>query len=118
MDSFMGTILPWPISWAPNDWALCDGSLLPISQYQALFSLIGTTYGGNGTTNFALPDLRGRMPVGAGHGPGLTPRQLGQAYGAESAALSQSNLPAHTRTPRQPAGRWGRPPQALTDARP
>lgn len=98
MDAFVGTILLWPVNWAPEGWMLCDGSLLPISQYQALFSLIGTTYGGDGRTNFALPDLRGRMPMGAGHGPGLTPRPFGSNCGAESAALTANNLPAHTHT--------------------
>jgi microcystin-dependent protein len=98
MEAFIGTILMWPMNWAPQGWFLCDGTQLPINQYQALFSLIGTTYGGNGTTTFALPDLRGRMPIGAGNGPGLTPRTLGQPLGAEGAALNSNNLPAHTHT--------------------
>jgi len=98
MEAFLGTILPWPMNFAPAGWALCDGSLLPINQNQALFSLIGTTYGGNGINNFAVPNLCGRMPIGAGNGPGLTPRVFGQTYGAESAALTANNLPGHTHT--------------------
>lgn len=98
MEAFLGTILPWPMNWAPAGWALCDGSLLPINQNQALFSLIGTTYGGNGTSNFAVPNLCGRTPIGAGNGPGLTPKVFGATYGAESAALTANNLPAHTHT--------------------
>ena len=96
MEVFLGTIMPWPISWAPNGWLLCDGSLLSITQYQALFALIGMTYGGNGTTNFALPDLRCRLPLGAGVGPGLTPRVLGTLAGAEHVTLQVANLAAHT----------------------
>ncbi len=98
MDAYVGTILLWPMSWAPVDWMLCDGSLLPIAQYQMLFALSGTTYGGDGRTSFALPDLRGRMPMGAGNGPGLTSRQLGGRYGAEGETLTAHNMPAHTHT--------------------
>lgn len=98
MDPIIGTILIWPLNWAPQDWLICDGSLLPIQQYTALYSLLGTTYGGNGTINFALPDLRGRMPIGMGLGTGLTNRVLGQKYGAESATLAASNMPAHAHT--------------------
>lgn len=81
---------------APNGWFLCDGTLISISEYQTLYSLIGTTYGGNGVTTFALPDLRGRLPVGQGSGPGLTPRTIGQSLGAEGVALSVDNMPSHT----------------------
>lgn len=80
---------------APSNWLLCDGSIVNISQYQTLFSLIGTTYGGNGSTTFGLPDLRGRLPVGQGSGPGLTPRIVGQSFGTEGVALTVDNLPAH-----------------------
>lgn len=86
------------MKWAPQGWVLCDGSLLSISENQALFSLIGATYGGNGSSNFAVPNLCGRTPIGAGYGPGLTPKVFGQNYGAESAALNANNLPAHTHT--------------------
>lgn len=98
MDPIIGTILIWPLNWAPQDWLICDGTVLSIQQHTALFSLIGTTYGGNGTTNFALPDLRGRMPIGMGQGNGLTNRTLGQMLGAETATLNGSNMPAHTHT--------------------
>lgn len=83
-------------NFAPRAWALCYGQLLSINQNQALFSLLGTTYGGDGRTTFGLPDLRGRAPIGVGTGPGLTPRNLGQRSGAEYTNLGVSNLPAHT----------------------
>jgi microcystin-dependent protein len=74
----------------------CQGQLLPIDQFTALFALLGTTYGGNGTTTFALPDLRGRAPVGMGQGPGLTPRNEGEQGGAETVALTVTQIPSHT----------------------
>lgn len=98
MESFLGTILIWPINFAPRGWAFCDGQLLDISQNSALFSLLGTTYGGDGRTTFALPDLRGRIPVGVGTGAGLSPRQLGQRGGSELNQLTMSNLPSHSHT--------------------
>lgn len=87
-------------NFAPRDWALCDGQLLAISQYDALFSLLGTTYGGDGRTTFALPDLRSRVPIHYGSGPGLTPRQLGSQGGQEQVTLNTNELPAHTHTPK------------------
>ena len=86
------------ISWnfPPQGWAFCNGAFLPINQNQALFSLLGTTYGGNGQTNFALPDLRGRGPIHFGAGQGLSFRQLGERSGEEAHTLSTSQLPAHT----------------------
>ena len=82
-------------NWAPRNWALCHGQLIPIAQNQALFSILGTTFGGDGRTNFALPDLRGRVPAGYGQGPGSgTNYQLGQKVGAETTQLTQANLPA------------------------
>jgi microcystin-dependent protein len=107
MDPLMGTILMVGINFAPRGWLFCNGQLLPIQQYAALFSLLGTTYGGNGTTNFALPDLRGRVPVGSqGAGPGLANIVQGQLSGSNnvtvagigsiSVTLSAANLPAHT----------------------
>lgn len=96
MDAFIGTILPWPMNWAPSGWAMCQGQLLPISQWQAVFALIGTTYGGNGTTNFGLPNLQGRVMVGYGNGQGLTPRNMGEMAGSETVALTISNMPNHT----------------------
>ncbi|MCK6191122.1 MULTISPECIES: tail fiber protein [unclassified Pseudomonas] len=96
MEVFIGTIQPFAFNFAPRDWALCAGQTLPLSQYQALFALIGTTYGGTGTTNFMLPNLQGRLPVGQGAGAGLTPRVIGQVSGTESVTATLANLPAHT----------------------
>lgn len=84
MESYIGTILMFGGNFAPKGWALCQGQLLPIAQYTAVFSILGTTYGGDGITTFALPDLRGRVPVGSGQGNGLSPRELGETFGAES----------------------------------
>jgi microcystin-dependent protein len=96
MDPFLGEIRIFGGNFAPNGWALCEGQLLGISQFSALFSILGTTYGGNGTTNFALPDLRGRVPIGQGIGPGLAPYALGQAGGTEYVTLLASQMPPHT----------------------
>jgi microcystin-dependent protein len=83
-------------NFAPQNWAFCDGSLLPISEYDALFALIGTTYGGDGQSTFALPDLRGRVPVGVGQGPGLPNNVvIGESGGSENVTLISNNLPAH-----------------------
>jgi len=98
MDPFIGQIMMFGGNFAPRGWALCDGSLLPISQNQALFSILGTTYGGDGKTNFALPDLRGRAPIHAGSGPGLSPRKLGQKGGVEQVTLTTSQIPSHSHT--------------------
>jgi microcystin-dependent protein len=98
METFLAAILLWPVNFEPNGWLYCAGQLLNINQNAALFSLLGTTYGGNGTTNFALPDLRGRIPVGAGSGTGLTPYVLGQTGGAESVTLTANQLPSHAHT--------------------
>ena len=81
--------------WAPRNWLSCSGQLLSIAQYTAFFSLIGTLYGGDGRTSFGLPDLRGRVAVGAGLGPGLTPRSNGQAGGVEGVTLNTLEIPAH-----------------------
>lgn len=96
MEVFIGTIQPFAFNFAPRDWALCAGQTLPLSQYQALFALIGTTYGGTGSTNFMLPNLQGRLPVGQGAGAGLTQRVIGQVSGTESVTATLANLPAHT----------------------
>jgi microcystin-dependent protein len=82
-DPLLGEIIMFAGNFAPRGWAFCNGQLLPISQYTALFSILGTTYGGDGRTTFALPDLRGRVPVGPGQGPGLTNRPLGARGGSE-----------------------------------
>ncbi|WP_317130654.1 phage tail protein [Echinicola soli] len=91
----MASIKMFAGTFAPRGWMYCEGQLLPISQYQALFSLLGTTYGGDGRTTFALPDLRGRVPVGPGHGPGLSDYRLGQKGGVETNTLMTTNLPSH-----------------------
>lgn len=93
-EPFIGEIRMFAGNFAPVGWAFCNGQLLSISQNTALFSLLGTTYGGNGTTTFALPDLQGRVPIGMGAGPGLTPRQLGEEGGTER--LSAQQLPSHS----------------------
>ena len=98
---FVAQISPFGFNFAPRGWALCDGQLLPINQNQALFSLLGTTYGGNGTTNFALPDLRGRTPMGATGGNVTT--LLGAKRGGESVTLVANQLPTHTHAVRAAA---------------
>lgn len=95
VDAVMGEIRPFAGNYAPEGWALCNGQKLSISEYNALFSLLGITYGGDGVSTFALPDLRGRAPVGQGQGPGLTNRVLGQQGGASTAQLVTANLPPH-----------------------
>ena len=95
-DPFVAEIRIFPFSFAPKGWAFCDGQLLPLSQNTALFSLVGTTYGGDGKSTFALPDLRGRAPMHPGQGQGLSPRVLGETGGSETATLSESQMPAHS----------------------
>lgn len=95
MDPILGMIQIFGFSFAPRGWAFCDGSLLPIAQNTALFSLLGTTYGGNGQTTFALPDLRGRVPLGMGNGPGLTPHPQGEMAGTENVTLLVNQIPQH-----------------------
>lgn len=94
-DPFLAEIRIFTGNYAPSGWAMCDGQLLPLLQNVALFSLLGTTYGGNGSTNFALPDLRGRAPLHEGQGPGLTNRPLGGSGGEEQVTLTDNTLPAH-----------------------
>jgi microcystin-dependent protein len=98
-ERYLGSVALVSFDFAPKGWALCDGQLLPINQNQALFALLGTTYGGNGINTFALPDLRGRMPIGAGQGNGLSPYALGQIGGEETHTLMLSEIPAHSHTP-------------------
>lgn len=108
MEAFLGTILPWPGTYAPKDWAFCDGSLLQINTYQALYSIIGVQYGGDGRNTFALPDLRGRTVLGPNGQAPLSARPLAQKGGAETVTaagtgagtvtLTAANLPAHTHT--------------------
>ncbi|MFN8633980.1 MAG: tail fiber protein [Chloroflexota bacterium] len=95
-DPFVAEIRIFPFNFAPKGWAWCDGQLLPLSQNTALFSLLGTTYGGNGKSNFALPDLQGRAPMQPGQGPGLSLHDLGETGGAETVTLLESEMPAHS----------------------
>ena len=95
MDVFLGTILAFGFNFNPRGWQLCYGQLVPISQYNALFALLGTTYGGNGTSTFGLPDLRGRSLVGQGQGNGLTNIVMGQISGTETITLTANNMPIH-----------------------
>ncbi|AQR74747.1 phage tail protein [Sphingomonas sp. LM7] len=95
-DPFVAEIRVFPFNFAPRGWAWCNGQLLPLSQNTALFSLLGTTYGGNGKSNFALPDLQGSVPFHPGQGPGLGLYDLGQIGGSETVTLLESEIPAHT----------------------
>lgn len=95
MEPYVGQIQAFGFNFAPRNWAFCNGQLLPITQNTALFSLLGTTYGGDGRTTFGLPDLRGRSAVGQGHGPGLAQFMLGQFSGSETVSLQLANMPAH-----------------------
>src|SRR5213080_3578081 len=95
-EPFLSEIRIMSFNFAPKGWAMCNGQLLPINQNQALFSLLGTTYGGDGQTTFALPDLRSRVPLHFGQGTGLSPYTLGQTVGVESVTLQTPQIPAHT----------------------
>ena len=94
-DPFVAEIRIFPFTFAPKGWAFCNGQLLPISQNTALFSLLGTTYGGNGQSNFALPDLQGSAPMHPGQGSGLSLHDLGETGGSETVTLLESEMPAH-----------------------
>jgi microcystin-dependent protein len=96
MDEYIGIVKLFAGNFAPRGWMFCQGQLLSIAQYSALFAILGTTYGGNGQTTFALPDLRSRVPVGAGNGPGLPPVESGQMAGAASVTMTTAQLPMHT----------------------
>src|SRR3954467_2686812 len=95
-DPFVAEIRIFPFNFAPKGWAWCDGQLLPLSQNTALFSLLGTTYGGDGKSNFALPDLQGRAPMHPGQGPGLSLHDLGETGGSETGSLLESEIPSHS----------------------
>lgn len=95
-DPYIGEVRWFAGNFAPRGWAQCDGQLLQISQYSALFSILGTTYGGDGRSTFGLPDVRGRFPLHSGRGPGLTPRLLGAKGGSESQTLTDEELPVHS----------------------
>lgn len=95
-DPFVAEIRIFPFNFAPKGWAWCDGQLLPISQNTALFSLLGTTYGGDGKSTFALPDLQGTAPMHPGQGPGLSLHDLGETGGTETVTLLESEIPTHS----------------------
>mgnify|MGYP001191918932 FL=1 len=95
MEGTIATVTQFGANWAPRAWSFCGGQLIAISSNTALFSIIGTMYGGDGRTTFALPDLRGRCALGTGAGPGLTPRSAGQKFGSETVTLTSLNLPSH-----------------------
>jgi microcystin-dependent protein len=97
-DPFVAEIRIFPFNFAPKGWAWCDGQLIPIAQNTALFSLLGTTYGGDGKSNFALPNLQASAPMHPGQGPGLSAHDLGETGGTETVTLLQSELPAHAHT--------------------
>jgi microcystin-dependent protein len=125
MDAYLGEIRMFCGTYAPANWAFCQGQLLPVSSNTALFSLLGTAYGGNGTTNFALPDLRGKVPISQGTGPDLSERVVGDTGGVPAVTLTQKEMPAHnhraqgltkTGTSKSPVdGVWT---QHATDVRP
>lgn len=95
-EPFVGEIRMFAGNFAPRGWAFCDGQLLAVSQNDALFSLLGTIYGGDGSTTFGLPDARGRLPIHAGQGPGLSERRLGSKGGAENVTLTVNQMPSHS----------------------
>jgi microcystin-dependent protein len=96
---YLSQIQMWALNWAPRGWMACNGQLLPIAQYNALFALLGTNFGGDGRTNFGLPNFQGRVPMGFGQGAGLSNRPFTQAAGAELVTLGVANLPAHNHAP-------------------
>ena len=102
-DPFVAEIRMFPFNFAPSGWAACNGQLMPISQNTALFSLLGTTYGGDGRSTFGLPNLQGLAPMHPGQGPGLTAYQLGETGGSETVSLLQSEIPSHTHAMRTSA---------------
>lgn len=110
-DPFVAEIRIFPFNFAPKGWAWCDGQLLPLSQNTALFSLLGTTYGGDGKSTFALPDLEGRAPMHPGQGPGLSLHDLGETGGSETVTLLESEMPFHSHT----VGAQNNPLSALAD---
>src|SRR3982750_610496 len=97
-DPFVAEIRIFPFNFAPKGWAFCDGQLMPLSQNTALFSLLGTTYGGDGKSNFALPDMQGNAPMHPGQGPGLSLHDLGETGGSQTVSLLESEIPSHPHT--------------------
>lgn len=98
MEAYLGQIIIFAGPYTPENWAVCDGSTLSIQQYPALYALLGTTFGGNGVADFALPDLRGRLPVGVGQGTGLSAYTMAAKAGAETVTLTAAQTPTHTHT--------------------
>ncbi len=96
MEVFIGTIQPFAFNFAPRNWALCNGQIMPIAQNTTMFALLGTTFGGNGQSTFGLPNLQGRMPIGMGQGPGLPDYSIGEASGSPSTVLTSNQMPSHT----------------------
>lgn len=114
-DPFVAEIRIFPFNFAPKGWAFCNGQLLPISQNTALFSLLGTTYGGDGKSTFALPNMQGNVPMHPGQGPGLSPHDLGEIGGSETVTLLESEIPAHNHSVlAQTSGRNLRAPSSST----
>jgi microcystin-dependent protein len=111
-EPFIAEVKMFGGNFAPRGYALCNGQILPIAQNTALFSLLGTTYGGNGQTTFGLPDLRGRSPLGFGSGPGLTPRSLGESSGSPTHTLTSTEMPTHSHALRAAAAATGGTPGA------
>ncbi len=103
IDAFISSVILFAGTFAPRSWAFCQGQILAIATNTALFSLVGTTYGGNGQTTFGLPDLQGRTPIGTGQGAGLSPRMLGMRGGEENHTLLTQEMPAHAHTVTIPA---------------
>ncbi len=95
-DAFIGEIRAFSFGWAPSDWMICDGSLVSLAQYQALYAVIGTTFGGDGKSTFGLPNLTSRAPIGSGQGPGLSRHIIGQTLGELAVTLNENTMPAHT----------------------
>jgi len=108
VDPFVAEIRIFPFNFPPKGWAFCDGQLLPISQNTALFSLLGTTYGGDGKSNFALPNLQGSVPMHPGQGPGLSLHDLGETGGSDTVSLLQSEMPSHSHVTQSTASNGNR----------
>jgi len=115
MDPFVAEIRIFPFNFAPKGWAFCDGQILPLSQNTALFSLLGTTYGGDGKSNFALPDMQGNAPMHPGQGPGLSLHDLGETGGSETVSLLESEIPSHSHS-LMASTQPGEDAQAVTEA--